>query len=45
MSTSWTSSSVAAVSVLLLALQQMWMEKLLPCNVDFQMVGVGKKKV
>ncbi|KAL0609441.1 LOW QUALITY PROTEIN: LINE-1 retrotransposable element ORF1 protein, partial [Plecturocebus cupreus] len=23
----------------------MWMEKLLPCNVDFQMVGVGKKKM
>lgn len=32
------------LSVLLLALQQMWMEKLLQCNADFQMVGVGGKE-
>ena len=24
---------------------EMWMEKFLQCNVDFQMVGMGKKKV
>ncbi|MXQ81936.1 hypothetical protein E5288_WYG004740 [Bos mutus] len=33
------------LSVLLLPLQQMWMEKFLQCNVDFQMVGMGKKKM
>lgn len=44
MSPSWTSSSVAAVSVFLLALQQMWVEKLLQCDADFQMVGVGKRR-
>ncbi|KAH0510905.1 Serologically defined colon cancer antigen 8-like protein [Microtus ochrogaster] len=37
--------AVLQLSVLLLALQQMWMEKLLQCNADFQMVGVGEKKI
>lgn len=37
--------AVLQLSVLLPSPQQMWMEKLLQCNVDFQMVGVGKKKV
>lgn len=31
------------LSVLPLALQQMWMEKLLQADADFQMVGVGEK--